>query len=183
MGKALVIKKANFAINAIDRVTPTQITRLVDFSGACDGNLLTYNIDLISTSAPDWVCFVQFAWQGGRTGEIRLFGFSSDDKMVQVGYTGNNQFYKCADKAFSASTIHNFDNAIRKIGFKKQNGHAYVTFDGVAWTQTEFTPSANVGQVYIWASADAIVQCPNLTELTLQVWNDPTYDISPLFSA
>lgn len=181
MGKALVIKGANFATNAIDQVTPAPITKLVDFNGVCDGNFYLYDVDLISTSAPDWTCFVQFSWGGGRTGEIRLFYFKSSDNVVQVGYTVNNQFYKAAASAYSASTIHTFDNSIRKIGFKKQNGHVYSTFDGVSWTQTEIVLNSNVGQVQIFGNTDDGVKVPTLTELRLTVWNNPTYDISPLF--
>lgn len=181
MGKALVIKDANFSANAIEQVTPISVTKLVDFDGACDGSTVTINVDLLSTSAPDWAAFAQFAWQGGRTGQIRLIHIASTTNVVQVGYNGTNQYYKAAELTnYSSSLIHTFDNSIRKIGFKKQNSKVYATFDGVTWTQTEFVPDANMGTVYIWGNP---VQCPNLTELKLIVWNDPDYNISPLFSA
>lgn len=181
MGKRLEIKGANFSANAIEHITPVPLTKLVDFDGVCQGQLITYSVDLISTLAPDWVCFIQFAWQGGRTGEIRLFGFTSDDRVIQAGYTSNKQFYKAAERTYSASALHYFDNAIRKIGFKKQNGHVYVTFDGVSWSQTEFIPSSNVGTVYIWGTPNNGCETPNLTEMRLTVWNDPDYNIAPLF--
>lgn len=182
MGKRLEIKGANFSANAIEHITPIPLTKLIDFDGACDGNYYLYNVDLISTSAPDWVCFCQFAWQGGRTGEIRLFFFMSADNVVQVGYTNNKQFYKAAELTnYSAAVKHIFDNSIRKIGFKKQNGHVYVTFDGVSWSQTELVPTASVGHVDIFGNAAGGVQTPTLTEMRLTVWNDPDYNIAPLF--
>lgn len=180
MGKRLEIKGANFSANAIEHITPIPLTKLIDFDGACEGNLITQSVDLISTAAPDWVCFCQFAWQGGRTGEIRLFGFTSNDRVIQVGYTSNKQYYKAANVEYSASSIIRFDNSIRKIGFKKQNGHVYVTFDGVSWSQTEFIPNSNVGAVYIWGTPNGC-ETPNLTEMRLTVWNDPDYNIAPLF--
>lgn len=184
MGKALVIKGADFATNAVERVTPINLEKLVDFNGACEGSVVSYDVDLISTSAPDWVCFVQFSWQGGRTGQIRLFFFISDDNVVQVGYNSANQFYKAAELTdYSSSVIHTFDNSIRKVGLKKQNGRVYATFDGVSWLQTELVPTANVGRVEIFGTAAVGVQAPTLTELRLTVWNDPTYDISPLFNS
>lgn len=181
MGEALVIKGADFATNAVEIVTPINLVKLVDFNGACEGSTVTLNVDLLSTSAPDWVAFAQFSWQGGRTGQIRLFHIASTTKAVQVGYNGTNQFYKAAELTdYSSAAKHTFDNAIRKIGFKKQNSKVYVTFDGTTWTQTEFVPDANVGTVYIWGNP---VQCPNLTELRLTAWDDPTYNISPFFNA
>ena len=184
MSKALVIKGADFAANAVERVTPINLQKLVDFDGACEGSVVPYDIDLISTSAPDWVCFVQFSWQGGRTGQIRLFFFISDDNVVQVGFNSSNQFYKAAELTnYSSAVIHTFDNSIRKVGFKKQNGRVYATLDGVAWSQTELIPTDNVSRVEIFGTESAGVQAPTLTELRLTVWNDPTYDISPFFNA
>ena len=175
MGKRLEIKGANFSANAIERVTPIPLQKIIDFDGACDGTVVSIPVDLISTSATDWTMFAQFAWQGGRTGEIRLFDNRSTTNVLQFGYTGNKQFYKSAGVEYSASALIYFDNSIRKIGFRKKNGHIYVTFDGVSWTQTQMVLDSNIGSTNIFS------QAPVLTELRVTVWNDPDYNIAPLF--
>lgn len=180
MGKRIVIKGANFSINAIEQLTPTPTSKIIDFEGSCQGSLVSYQVDLLSSSATDWVLFAQFAWQGGRTGEIRLFDIRSNTNVCQIGFTNNHQFYRSASISSGTTYIHTFSNDIRKIGFKKNSNHIYVTFNGTDWTQTEMVVDSDSSDVTIWGAV-GILQCPELTELVLTVWDNPYYDISHLF--
>lgn len=180
MGKRIVIKEANFSNNAIEQLTPTPISKIIDFEGSCQGSIVSYQVDLLSSSATNWVLFAQFAWQGGRTGEIRLFDIRSNTNVCQIGFTNNHQFYRSASISFGTTYLHTFSNDIRKIGFKKTSNHIYVTFNGTDWTQTEMVIDSNSSDFQIWG-ASGIEQCPTDTYMKLYVWDNPTYNISFLF--
>lgn len=187
MGKNLLIKGADFHINAIENIPPTPPTPsdlLYEFNGSVNGEQVDIGLKLF-TELTNWTMFV--SWNN-----IAVTDATVNTMWFKCGHYNEGELMVCAFNKNSGKYYTKFCNAkyyipdglnyiesvqqTGKIGFRRNGNIGQITFDGVTWQNSNIVlPTAT--------DYTLNVKKPNVNgTAVIKLYNSSDKDISQLFS-